>query len=82
MALAIISCLGVILTAGYMLWTVQRVFFGPERREYKSFPEVNNREVTVLTPLAIMCVLLGILPTLFFFAYTQTTVQAMFGLLK
>jgi NADH-quinone oxidoreductase subunit M len=82
MALAIISCLGVILTAGYMLWTVQRVFFGPERREYKSFPEVNNREVTVLTPLAIMCVLLGILPTVFFFAYTQTTVQAMFGLLK
>src|SRR5204862_6555119 len=26
--LAIISCFGVILTAGYMLWTIQRVFFG------------------------------------------------------
>ena len=27
---------GVILTAGYMLWTVQRVFFGPEKAEQKS----------------------------------------------
>jgi NADH-quinone oxidoreductase subunit M len=82
MTLAIISCLGVILTAGYMLWTVQRVFFGPERREYKHFPEVDNREVTVLTPLAVMCILLGVLPTIFFFAYTQTTVRAMFGLFR
>src|SRR5688572_185183 len=33
--LAVISCFGVILTAGYMLWTIQRVYFGPERSEYK-----------------------------------------------
>src|SRR5206468_4588314 len=33
--LAIISCFGVILTAGYMLWTIQRVFLGPEKPEYK-----------------------------------------------
>jgi len=80
MTLAVISCFGVVLTAGYMLWTVQRVFFGPEKAEYKSFPEVDNRELTVLTPLAIMAVLLGILPTVFFFAYTQETVAAMFKL--
>src|SRR4051812_45695522 len=30
MTLAVISCFGVILTAGYMLWTMQRVFLGPE----------------------------------------------------
>src|SRR5439155_7842433 len=33
--LAIISCFGVILTAGYILWTIQRVFFGPEKAEYR-----------------------------------------------
>jgi NADH-quinone oxidoreductase subunit M len=49
--LAIIACFGVILTAGYMLWTIQRVFFGPEKPEYKSFPEVDSREIAVLTPL-------------------------------
>jgi NADH:ubiquinone oxidoreductase subunit 4 (subunit M) len=70
----------VILTAGYMLQTMQRVFFGPEKAEYKGFPEVDRREVAVLTPLTIMAILLGILPTMFFFAFTDSTVRALFGL--
>jgi NADH-quinone oxidoreductase subunit M len=79
MTLAIISCFGVILTAGYMLWTMQRVFFGPEKTEYKGFPEVNAREIVVLTPLAFMAILLGVLP-LTVFVFTKTTVDAMFKL--
>jgi NADH-quinone oxidoreductase subunit M len=78
--LAVISCFGVILTAGYMLDTMQKVFFGPEKAEYKDFPEVDQREVVVLTPLAIMAILLGILPTVFFFTFTDTTVKGLFGL--
>jgi NADH-quinone oxidoreductase subunit M len=78
MTLAVISCFGVILTAGYMLWTMQRVFFGPEKPEYKGFPEVDGREVLVLTPLTIMAILLGILPTVFFFIFTNQTVAALF----
>jgi NADH-quinone oxidoreductase subunit M len=78
--LAVIACLGVILTAGYMLWTIQRVFFGPERPEYRAFPEVDQREVVVLTPLTIMAILLGVLPTLFFFVFTQQTVDALMKL--
>jgi NADH-quinone oxidoreductase subunit M len=78
--LAVISCLGVILTAGYMLWTIQRVFFGPERAEYKAFPEVDEREVVVLTPLTVMAVLLGVLPWVFFFVFTQQTVNALMKL--
>ena len=77
---AVIACLGVILTAGYMLWTIQRVFFGPERPEYKAFPEVDQREVVVLTPLTVMAILLGILPTIFFFVFTQQTVNALMKL--
>ncbi|HEY8665692.1 MAG TPA: NADH-quinone oxidoreductase subunit M [Tepidisphaeraceae bacterium] len=78
--LAVIACFGVILTAGYMLWTIQRVFFGPEKPEYKSFPEVTGREISVLTPLTVMAILLGILPYVFFFVFTNQTVTAMFGL--
>ena len=74
---AVISCFGVVLTAGYMLWTIQRVFFGPERAEYRDFPEVDQREVVVLTPLTAMAILLGVLPTVFFFAFTQQTVAAL-----
>jgi NADH-quinone oxidoreductase subunit M len=76
--LAIIACFGVILTAGYMLWTMQRVFFGPERAEQKNFPEVDSREILVLTPLTIMAVLLGVLPTVFFFVFTNQTVAGLF----
>jgi NADH-quinone oxidoreductase subunit M len=82
MTLAIISCFGVILTAGYMLQTMQRVFFGPEKAEYKGFAEVDRREVAVLTPLTIMAILLGVLPTMFFFVFTEQTVAALFGLFR
>jgi hypothetical protein len=41
---------------------------------------VDQREVVVLTPLAIMAILLGILPTVFFFTFTDTTVKGLFGL--
>ena len=74
--LAVIACFGVVLTAGYMLWTIQRVYFGPEKPEYKAFPEVNGREITVLTPLTIMAILLGVLPGLMFFVFTDQTVAA------
>src|SRR5205085_227045 len=80
--LSVISCFGVILTAGYMLWTIQRVFFGPERPEYRAFPEVTQREVTVLTPLTVMAILLGVLPTLTVFAFTQRTVDGFFQLMN
>jgi NADH-quinone oxidoreductase subunit M len=80
--LAVISCFGVILTAGYMLWTMQRVFLGPEKAEYRGFPEVDRREQVVLVPLTIMAILLGVLPTIFFFVFTDATVKGMFGLFK
>jgi NADH-quinone oxidoreductase subunit M len=78
--LAIIAACGVILTAGYMLWTIQRVFFGPEKAEYKGFPEVDQREVIVLTPLTIMAILLGVLPAVTVFLFTSQTVSALFKL--
>jgi NADH-quinone oxidoreductase subunit M len=78
MTLAIISCFGVILTAGYMLWTLQRVFLGPEKAEHRGFPEVDTREHVVLAPLTAMAILLGVLPWMFFFAFTDSTVKGMF----
>jgi NADH-quinone oxidoreductase subunit M len=80
--LATIACFGVILTAGYMLWTIQRVYLGPEKAEYKGYSDVEPRELTVLTPLTIMAILLGVLPTLTVFIYTQSTVNGFFHLLQ
>ncbi|HEY7089807.1 MAG TPA: NADH-quinone oxidoreductase subunit M, partial [Tepidisphaeraceae bacterium] len=78
--IAVIACFGVVLTAAYMLWTIQRVYLGPEKPEYKSFPEVDARELTILTPLAVMAILLGVLPTVFVFTFTNQTVGALFKL--
>jgi NADH-quinone oxidoreductase subunit M len=72
--LAVLACSGVILSAAYMLWTIQRVFLGPERPEYRSFPEVDAREQVVLAPLTAMAILLGVLPYFMFFKFTDTTV--------
>jgi hypothetical protein len=43
---------------------------------------VDRREQVVLIPLTIMAILLGVLPTLFFFTFTDATVHGMFGLFK
>jgi len=78
--LAIIACFGAVLTAGYLLWALQRVYFGPVKPEYEGFPDVNAREIAVLTPLAVMCVLLGVLPTVFVFVFTSPAVAALLRL--
>lgn len=53
---------GIVLTAGYFLWTLQRVFLGPVAGECAELPEINRRELAALTPLALVIVLLGFYP--------------------
>ncbi len=79
-AIAVVACFNLVVTAGYMLWALQRVYFGVERPEYKSLPDVTRLELAVLTPLAAMVVLLGVLPAVFVFWMTGATVAAMFRL--
>jgi NADH-quinone oxidoreductase subunit M len=76
-ALAILALIGLILTAGYTLWALQRIFFGPERAEQAKFQDIDDRETTVLAVLAGMAVLLGIFPGVLFFPMTSGTVDAM-----
>jgi NADH-quinone oxidoreductase subunit M len=78
--LAVLACSGIVLAAAYSLYALQRIFLGPERPEYKTLPEVTPREIAVLTPLTVMAVLLGILPTVFFFTLTNQTVSALLKL--
>ncbi|RKY18360.1 MAG: NADH-quinone oxidoreductase subunit M [Planctomycetota bacterium] len=59
-----IAGLGIIITAGFLLWTLQRVFLGPLNEKYKDFPDVTAREKFTLIPLAFLCVLLGVMPML------------------
>jgi NADH-quinone oxidoreductase subunit M len=60
---ASLSTLGIILGAGYMLWTFQRVFMGtlPEKWE-NVMPDVTVREIVTLAPLVVIILFLGCYP--------------------
>ncbi len=62
--LAILSAFTVILTAGYILWTVQRVYLGPE---YKGphgdhLHDMTFREKCIAAPLVVAAVVFGVYP--------------------
>jgi len=63
---AIAASLGVILGAAYMLWLVQRLFYGPESELTASKPaiDLDGREFLVLWPLAVLMLVLGLAPSL------------------
>lgn len=54
---------GIVLTAAYILWAVQRVYLGePKKEEYKTYKDLSFRETFVLAPLAVLCIVLGVFP--------------------
>ena len=61
---AIASMIGVVLGAGYLLWTMQRVFLGPLNKKYEDIPDVDRREVFCQVPFAALIVLFGVAPFL------------------
>jgi NADH-quinone oxidoreductase subunit M len=74
--IAVISVAGVVLGAWYMLWLVQRLFFGPVTEPGSDGEEADDdhshrasdlcwREIAALTPLAVFVVWIGIQPQYF-----------------
>jgi NADH-quinone oxidoreductase subunit M len=63
---AMAAALGVILGAAYMLWLVQRIFFGPESGLATSKPpeDVGAGRLAVLWPLAVLMLVMGVAPML------------------
>jgi NADH-quinone oxidoreductase subunit M len=60
--LTVVGASGVVLTAGYLLWTIQRVYLGPPNDKYKGLPEINGREMFTLVPLGAIVILVGVYP--------------------
>src|SRR5438034_4638842 len=61
--LTVVGASAVILTAGYLLWTLQRMFLGKPNEKYLTLPEINARELCTLVPLGAIVVFLGVYPT-------------------
>lgn len=58
----IISGLGIIFGAAYMLWAYQRVFFGKINPKYQDLPDMKFVELASVVPLMIIVIYLGIMP--------------------
>jgi NADH-quinone oxidoreductase subunit M len=57
----IYASIGVILSACYMLWLYQRVFYGEASEDVRShIPDLNLREWAVVVPLIVMMVWMGV----------------------
>ncbi|GJQ19688.1 MAG: oxidoreductase [Bacteroidia bacterium] len=62
--ITIASTLGIVLTAAYMLWTIQRVFLGKPNERWAGLPDINGREMFTLVPLGVIVLALGVYPSL------------------
>jgi NADH-quinone oxidoreductase subunit M len=59
----IIAASAVVLTAGYMLWAMQRMYLGAPNPKYADTGwEINGRELLTLVPLAVIVLVLGVYP--------------------
>jgi NADH-quinone oxidoreductase subunit M len=74
--LAILAAITVVLTAGYILWTVQRVYFGTNPA-YKDFPDMSLREVSIAAPLVVLSVALGVLPSYLLLSWMEPSVTGL-----
>jgi NADH-quinone oxidoreductase subunit M len=60
--MAVVSLIGIVIVAAFLLWTLQRVFLGPLNKKYESIEEISGREAFCQAPFAFLCVLFGIAP--------------------
>ena len=61
--MVIISMGGIVLAAAYMLWMLQRTVLGePSTEAAKVLPDLSNRELATLMPLAILVLRIGLYP--------------------
>jgi NADH-quinone oxidoreductase subunit M len=61
--LTIIAAVTIVLTAGYMLWVLQRVFLGTLPEKWKGLTDMNARETFMLATLAVIVIFFGIYPS-------------------
>ena len=62
--LTIISTLGILLGAAYMLWTLQRVYLGKLNEKWADLKDLDKRELIMFIPLTAIIILLGVYPSL------------------
>ena len=60
----ILGVFGIVLTAGYILWMLQRVFYGPPLDKFSGVPDANNIEKVCIFSFVGAIMLVGIYPAI------------------
>ncbi|MBM3775776.1 MAG: Fe-S-binding domain-containing protein, partial [Acidobacteria bacterium] len=71
---AALAAVGVILSACYMLWLYQRVFFGESR---DTLPDLGRRELWALAPLIALMIWMGVYPRTFLPAVSRANARVL-----
>jgi NADH-quinone oxidoreductase subunit M len=61
----VLSALGIIIGAGYMLWLYQRVFFMETNQKLIGLQEMDTREIITLLPMVVLIFWIGVYPDTF-----------------
>ncbi|MFQ3548384.1 MAG: NADH-quinone oxidoreductase subunit M [Armatimonadota bacterium] len=62
--LAGLALIGIVITAAFMLWMLQRVLLGPLNPKYNDLKDADGKEIIALAPLLLMAIAFGIYPKL------------------
>jgi NADH-quinone oxidoreductase subunit M len=70
----VLGAVGTVLTAGYMLWMLQRVNLGdpPAEWEAHEFHDADRFELAAWVPLILLIVVIGLYPKVVFESTTET----------
>jgi NADH-quinone oxidoreductase subunit M len=60
----ILAVLGVVVTAGYILWMIQRVFYGEVKEEFNSVKDADAVEIVYMVAFVAAIMLVGIYPAI------------------
>ncbi len=74
--LAVLAATAVVLTAGYILWTLQRVFLG-RSETWKGLPDMDLREIVVAVPLVVLTIAMGVFPNTLVLSWVSPSVGEM-----
>ncbi len=58
----LLGVLGIVITAGYILWMLQRIFYGPPKAQYEGVLDADRLERFTIFSLAAVIMLIGIYP--------------------
>jgi NADH-quinone oxidoreductase subunit M len=79
--LVVISTLGIVMTAAFLLYAMQRVFLGNLNEKYKDYKDISAREIFCQVPFLFLCIALGIFPS-FLTDWMEPSIRQLLEVLK